>query len=86
MRNVEYTTMTAANSALYDYAADTGKENRDSMLIRATCSISASDKPRPRGGVARSRAYSPSRELRKGNVSSVYGNVQVSKPYTSDRT
>jgi hypothetical protein len=65
------------NLAIYSYSADTGRGNRDSILIRAMRSISASDKPRPRGGAARSIAYSPSKELRNGRVSSVYVNIQL---------
>ena len=45
--------------------------NRESNPICAIFATSASDKPSPRGGAARSRAYSATRLVLKGSASSV---------------
>lgn len=57
---------------------------RCSIPICAILSISGSVSPRPRGGAAMSMAYSATRELRNGSVSSVYG-IQMSIPFEERR-
>lgn len=50
--------------------------NLDRKLISAILVTSASFNPRPNGGAAMRRAYSPSREFRNGKISSVCDNGQ----------
>lgn len=58
--------------SLHGHLGEEGNGNRDSIPIQAIRLTSSSDNPSPSGGAAKSNAYSPISELRKGSVSSVY--------------